>query len=141
GHRAYHAHARQGVARPSAGARVLHAHGRRAGARGDQARARSRDPVSPQTNREPDSTPARPRIAVSLRRKRGSPGSARAHSARARGRAAGQKTRGPFVNGSAVEIAAALKARQSFIVTSHARPDGDAIGSALALAFALQAPA
>jgi len=43
------------------------------------------------------------------------------------------------VNGSAVEIAAALKARQSFIVTSHARPDGDSIGSALALAFALEA--
>lgn len=43
------------------------------------------------------------------------------------------------MNGSAVEIAAALKARQSFIVTSHARPDGDSIGSALALAFALEA--
>jgi phosphoesterase RecJ-like protein len=43
------------------------------------------------------------------------------------------------VNGGAVQIAAALKARQSFLVTSHARPDGDAIGSALALAFALEA--
>jgi phosphoesterase RecJ-like protein len=43
------------------------------------------------------------------------------------------------VNGSASEIAAALEARQSFIVTSHARPDGDSIGSALALAFALEA--
>jgi phosphoesterase RecJ-like protein len=43
------------------------------------------------------------------------------------------------VTGSAVDIAAALRARQSFILTSHARPDGDAIGSALALAFALDA--
>lgn len=43
------------------------------------------------------------------------------------------------MTGSAVDIAAALRARQSFILTSHARPDGDAIGSALALAFALDA--
>lgn len=43
------------------------------------------------------------------------------------------------MNGSAVEIAAALQARRSFILTSHARPDGDSIGSALALAFALEA--
>jgi phosphoesterase RecJ-like protein len=41
------------------------------------------------------------------------------------------------VTGSAREVAAALHARQSFILTSHARPDGDAIGSPLALAFAL----
>ena len=40
---------------------------------------------------------------------------------------------------SAAEVAAALRARQSFVLTSHARPDGDAIGSQLALAFALDA--
>lgn len=40
---------------------------------------------------------------------------------------------------SAAVVAAALRARQSFILTSHARPDGDAIGSELALAFALRA--
>jgi phosphoesterase RecJ-like protein len=40
---------------------------------------------------------------------------------------------------SAPEIAAVLKERQSFILTSHARPDGDAIGSQMALAFALRA--
>jgi phosphoesterase RecJ-like protein len=34
-------------------------------------------------------------------------------------------------------VAAAIRERQSFILTSHARPDGDAIGSQLALAFAL----
>ncbi len=38
---------------------------------------------------------------------------------------------------SAAVVAAALRERQSFILTSHARPDGDAIGSQLALAFAL----
>jgi phosphoesterase RecJ-like protein len=38
---------------------------------------------------------------------------------------------------SARAIADYLMARQSFILTSHARPDGDAIGSQLALAFAL----
>ena len=42
------------------------------------------------------------------------------------------------MTGSAAEVAAALQARQSFILTSHARPDGDAIGSQLALAFALE---
>jgi phosphoesterase RecJ-like protein len=40
---------------------------------------------------------------------------------------------------SAETVAAALRERQSFILTSHARPDGDAIGSQLALAFALRA--
>ena len=40
---------------------------------------------------------------------------------------------------SAAAVAAALKERQSFILTSHARPDGDAIGSQVALAFALRA--
>jgi len=43
------------------------------------------------------------------------------------------------VIGSAAEAADAIRIRQSFILTSHARPDGDAIGSQLALAFALEA--
>jgi bifunctional oligoribonuclease and PAP phosphatase NrnA len=43
------------------------------------------------------------------------------------------------VTGSAAVVAAAIHARQSFILTSHARPDGDAVGSQLALAFALDA--
>ena len=38
---------------------------------------------------------------------------------------------------SAAAVALALAERQSFILTSHARPDGDALGSQLALAFAL----
>lgn len=41
------------------------------------------------------------------------------------------------MTGSPAEVAAALRSRQSFILTSHARPDGDAVGSQLALAFAL----
>ena len=39
--------------------------------------------------------------------------------------------------GSVTEVAKAIRERQTFILTSHARPDGDAIGSQLALAFAL----
>jgi phosphoesterase RecJ-like protein len=35
------------------------------------------------------------------------------------------------------EIADAIRARQRFVLSSHARPDGDAIGSQLAMAFAL----
>jgi bifunctional oligoribonuclease and PAP phosphatase NrnA len=40
---------------------------------------------------------------------------------------------------SAREVAIALQNRTSFVLTSHARPDGDAIGSQLALALALDA--
>jgi phosphoesterase RecJ-like protein len=36
-------------------------------------------------------------------------------------------------------IAAAILARQRFVLSSHARPDGDAIGSQLAMAYALDA--
>jgi phosphoesterase RecJ-like protein len=39
----------------------------------------------------------------------------------------------------ASEIAAALKDRTRFILASHARPDGDAIGSQMSLGLALQA--
>ena len=38
----------------------------------------------------------------------------------------------------AAPAAAALRARHSFLLTSHARPDGDAIGSSMALALALR---
>jgi phosphoesterase RecJ-like protein len=40
---------------------------------------------------------------------------------------------------SAVEVARALRGHTSFLLTSHARPDGDAIGSQLALGLALEA--
>ena len=36
-------------------------------------------------------------------------------------------------------IREAILARQRFLITSHARPDGDSIGSQLAMAFALDA--
>lgn len=39
--------------------------------------------------------------------------------------------------GSAADVARAIHDRRAFVLTSHARPDGDAIGSPLALAFAL----
>lgn len=39
--------------------------------------------------------------------------------------------------GSAAAVAAVIRERQSFILTSHARPDGDAVGSQVALALAL----
>jgi phosphoesterase RecJ-like protein len=35
------------------------------------------------------------------------------------------------------QIVEAIRGRQRFVVTSHARPDGDAIGSAMAMAYAL----
>jgi phosphoesterase RecJ-like protein len=37
------------------------------------------------------------------------------------------------------EICDAILQRQSFVLTSHARPDGDAVGSQLAMAYALKA--
>jgi phosphoesterase RecJ-like protein len=36
-------------------------------------------------------------------------------------------------------VVAAIQARQTFVLTSHARPDGDAIGSQMALGLALEA--
>jgi bifunctional oligoribonuclease and PAP phosphatase NrnA len=38
-----------------------------------------------------------------------------------------------------VEVADAIRARRRFVVVSHARPDGDAIGSQVAMALALRA--
>ncbi len=43
------------------------------------------------------------------------------------------------MSGSAETVAAAIRAHDHFLLTSHARPDGDAIGSQLAMAFALDA--
>ena len=43
------------------------------------------------------------------------------------------------MSGSAAEVAAAIGRHDRFLLTSHARPDGDAIGSQLAMAFALDA--
>lgn len=40
---------------------------------------------------------------------------------------------------SAQAVAEAIRARQSFLLTSHSRPDGDAVGSQMALALALDA--
>jgi phosphoesterase RecJ-like protein len=40
--------------------------------------------------------------------------------------------------GSAADVAAALRGRSSVLLTSHARPDGDALGSTMALALALE---
>jgi phosphoesterase RecJ-like protein len=43
------------------------------------------------------------------------------------------------MTGSAAEVAEAIRRNNAFLLTSHARPDGDAIGSQLAMAFALDA--
>src|SRR5437762_227218 len=37
------------------------------------------------------------------------------------------------------EICDAIQARRRFLITSHARPDGDSVGSQLAMAYALEA--
>jgi phosphoesterase RecJ-like protein len=37
------------------------------------------------------------------------------------------------------QVVAAIRAQQRFVLSSHARPDGDAIGSQLAMAYALEA--
>lgn len=42
-------------------------------------------------------------------------------------------------NAAIAAIRDAIRARQRFVLSSHARPDGDAIGSQLAMAFALKA--
>ncbi len=45
----------------------------------------------------------------------------------------------PSAQGVVRQICDAIHKRQSFLLTSHARPDGDSIGSQLAMAFALDA--
>jgi phosphoesterase RecJ-like protein len=45
----------------------------------------------------------------------------------------------PTINKAVQEIRDAILQRQRFLLTSHARPDGDAIGSQLAMAYALKA--
>jgi phosphoesterase RecJ-like protein len=42
------------------------------------------------------------------------------------------------VEATRAEVADAIRQRQRFVVVSHARPDGDAIGSSLAMAYALK---
>lgn len=44
-----------------------------------------------------------------------------------------------FVNSTLEEIAARVKRARSAVILTHMRPDGDAIGSALALSCALDA--
>src|SRR5690349_24852203 len=43
-----------------------------------------------------------------------------------------------LTNASFAEIAAALRDYESFLVLSHVRPDGDALGSQIAIGLALQ---
>jgi phosphoesterase RecJ-like protein len=45
----------------------------------------------------------------------------------------------PHVNATFEQIGEVLRSRQSFLLLSHVRPDGDAIGSQLALGFVLMA--
>ena len=42
-------------------------------------------------------------------------------------------------NEALTQIVEAIRARQRFVISSHARPDGDSIGSSLAMAYALRA--
>jgi phosphoesterase RecJ-like protein len=44
-----------------------------------------------------------------------------------------------FQDSTLQQIVAAIRSRQRFVLSSHARPDGDSIGSQLALAYALRA--
>ena len=48
-------------------------------------------------------------------------------------------TDSPLARTVRAELADEIRKRQRFVITSHVRPDGDAIGSALAMAFALRA--
>ena len=42
------------------------------------------------------------------------------------------------VNGGLPDVVREIRSRQRFVITSHARPDGDAVGSALALSMVLR---
>ena len=115
---------------------------RRARRRSCAARSAGRDPAAPRA-RSCGSSSTR---ASSTRT--GSSGSCSSSQSRARRPRSGEAGDGPgrerrrprrSDEQSPRAVAAALRERQSFILTSHARPDGDAIGSPLALALALEA--
>jgi phosphoesterase RecJ-like protein len=58
------------------------------------------------------------------------------------GRPGGRSSAGPSGDASQPEVARIVEAiarRQRFVVSSHSRPDGDSIGSQLAMAYALRA--
>jgi phosphoesterase RecJ-like protein len=50
-----------------------------------------------------------------------------------------QRSTTEHLSGPLTQIRDAILARRTFLITSHARPDGDSIGSQLAMAFALDA--
>jgi phosphoesterase RecJ-like protein len=56
-----------------------------------------------------------------------------------RTRPAPPKTTPTTSNATATDVRDAILSRRRFLITSHARPDGDSIGSQLALAYALEA--
>ena len=48
-------------------------------------------------------------------------------------------TNSPLTKDAMIRIAQAVHGRRRFVLSSHARPDGDSIGSQLAMAYALRA--
>ena len=54
------------------------------------------------------------------------------------GSAAPMKTTTAIDAGTSAGVAAEIRKRQRFVIASHVRPDGDALGSQLAMAFALR---
>ncbi len=139
-------HARHGHARSAARARLLHRARRRQGAR-EHARRRSAraDAVPAPPDRVAAAAAPRPRARVLLRRVDRRPGPHRAAPQRhpAPAAPAAPSTPRPRSDDDDSpeidrEIVDAIRARQRFVLSSHARPDGDSIGSQLAMAYALR---
>ena len=117
---------------------------RRAGS--ERTRARPRDAVPAPADRLAPAPEARARAAVPLRRVDRRPGSHRAAPERAprqpRARRRDDDDTTPLTRHAASDpsqIVDAIRARQRFVLSSHSRPDGDSIGSQLAMAYALRA--
>ena len=128
---------------------LLHGARRREGADGQRARALER--AAPFLRRQIGARlrlKRAPELQVPLRRLGRRPGPHRAapqRAARRRGgparrRCARRDRRSPMTNATELSrIVDAIRTRQRFVLSSHARPDGDSIGSQLAMAYALRA--
>ena len=156
---------RQGDARPAAGARLLDHPRRRRRAQEDRQGAAARHAVRPPRAGRPAHAAARARGALPVRRRAGGAQhrieqilhelhqeeAARAEPPRPRPTDGGGARRRradpptpmtlhPTPEPAALaEVVARLRTARRFVVSSHARPDGDAIGSGMAMALALRA--
>ena len=142
GHRLRHRHARQGQRRSAGRARLLHDARRR---RPAPTTAKALDRATPFLRQQPRrAPPAPPRARARLPSDESIARQERIETLLQEIREAPKPPGDPTspadrLDDILAEIRDAIRARSTFLLTSHARPDGDSIGSQVAIAAALRA--